>query len=111
MQAVVDADLVVVPSLCYEGLPTNILEAFMLERPCLVSDLGALPSIVKDGLTGWTFKAGDAEDLIRVIGGLNKEAIEKRGEAARVEYEKHYTNEANVSAAELVYKSLRERRV
>lgn len=111
LQAVVDADVVVVPSLCYEGLPTNILEAFMLGRPCLVSNLGALPSIVKDGVSGWTFKADDAEDLIRAIGGLNKEAIEKRGEAARVEYEKYYTNEANVSAAELVYKSLRERRV
>lgn len=107
LQAVVDADIVVVPSLCYEGLPTNILEAFMLGRPCLVSNLGALPSIVKDGVSGWTFKAVDAEDLIRVIQSVSREELDKRGIAARVEYEKHYTVSANFLAAEKVYRNVK----
>lgn len=107
LQAVVDADLVVVPSLCYEGLPTNILEAFMLERPCLVSDLGALPSIVKDGLTGWTFKAGDAEDLIRVIEQIKKSCnFSKFGLRAREEYRANYTPEMNVKKANEIYEAL-----
>lgn len=107
LQAVVDADVVVIPSLCYEGLPTNILEAFMLGRPCLVSDLGALPSIVKDGVSGWIFKAGDAEDLIRVLKQLMMTTnLAELGARAREEYLANYTPQMNINKAKEIYEAL-----
>ena len=107
LQAVVDADVVVIPSLCYEGLPTNILEAFMLGRPCLVSNLGALPSIVKDGQTGWTFNAGNAADLIRVLEQIKKSGnLSEFGLRAREEYRANYTLEMNIKKADEIYEAL-----
>lgn len=65
LRAVATAKLVVIPSMCYEGLPTNLMEAFVLGTPCLVSDLGALPSLVGDDRM--VFKAGDANALARTV--------------------------------------------
>lgn len=57
----------VVPSEWYENAPISVLESLALGRPVLGSDLGGLPDMVVDGLSGWIFKAGDREDLGRVL--------------------------------------------
>jgi glycosyltransferase involved in cell wall biosynthesis len=50
--------------------PLKPFEAMALERALVVSDLPALREIVMPGETGMTFKAGDADDLARVLSDL-----------------------------------------
>ena len=50
--------------------PLKPFEAMALERALVVSDLPALREIVTPGETGMTFKAGDADDLARVLSDL-----------------------------------------
>lgn len=57
----------VVPSLCYEGLPTVILEGFASGTPVICSDQKNLNQIIQDEETGLLFKTGDSDDLIRAL--------------------------------------------
>ncbi|HNT55736.1 MAG TPA: glycosyltransferase, partial [Anaerolineaceae bacterium] len=53
------ATFLVFPSLWYEGLPRVLIESFAAATPVLASDLGAMPSLVTPGKTGWLLPAGD----------------------------------------------------
>jgi glycosyltransferase involved in cell wall biosynthesis len=46
------ARAVLVPSRCYEGQPRGILEAYAAGVPVIASDIGGLPEVVQDGVTG-----------------------------------------------------------
>ncbi len=57
------AMFVVLPSECYENNPRSILEAFAQGKPVIGSDIGGIPELIKENVTGLTFKPSDAEDL------------------------------------------------
>lgn len=61
------ADLVVVPSLCYENSPTVIYESLVANVPVIASDIGGIPEIVKDDYNGFTFAPGNEKNLIEVL--------------------------------------------
>ena len=46
------ARALLVPSVCYEGQPRAILEAYAAGVPVVASDIGGLPESVVDGVTG-----------------------------------------------------------
>ncbi len=60
-------DVLVVPSVWYENSPNVILEAFANQTPAVVSRLGGMAELVTDGVNGYQFGVGDAEDLARVL--------------------------------------------
>lgn len=61
------ADLVVVPSLCYENSPTVIYESLVANVPVIASDIGGISEIVKDDYNGFTFAPGNEKNLIEVL--------------------------------------------
>ena len=61
------ADLVVVPSLCYENSPTVIYERLVANVPVIASDIGGIVEIVKDDYNGFTFAPGNEKNLIEVL--------------------------------------------
>ncbi len=63
MPLVRDAMFVVVPSVCYENFPYNILESFAFGKPVVASDIGGIPEMVEDGRTGFLFQPHDADGL------------------------------------------------
>jgi len=56
-------DILVMPSICYEGYGLSILEAFANKVPVIATDIGGIPEIVHDNLDGLLFKRGDVLDL------------------------------------------------
>jgi glycosyltransferase involved in cell wall biosynthesis len=62
-----------------EGLGFSPLEALACGTPVVAADVGGLRETVIDGETGWSYRAGDAQDLARRI----EEALGDREEAAR----------------------------
>ncbi|HEY8609352.1 MAG TPA: glycosyltransferase [Noviherbaspirillum sp.] len=91
------ARYMVLPSICYENSPRTIVEAYASGLPVIASRLGALAGIVKDGVTGLLFKAGDAADLADKLAWAEGHPVEmaRMGKAARAEYEAKYTPERN----------------
>ena len=56
-------DVVIVPSLSQEPCSLTILESMMRGKSLIVSDRGGNPELVKDGDTGFVFKADDPTQL------------------------------------------------
>ena len=92
-----NSDFVIVPSICYEGFPMAIVEAFACGTPVLCSRLGSMEEIVEDGVTGLHFEAGNAQDLAEKAQWLidNPERTREMGQNARNEYLAKYTPEKN----------------
>lgn len=99
------AAFLIVPSVCYEQLPTTILEAYSSGLPVIASRLGALIDIVQDGVTGLLFDPGDAADLAAKISWAraHPEEMKRMGRAARAEYEAKYTPSINYQMLVEIY--------
>jgi glycosyltransferase involved in cell wall biosynthesis len=61
------ARCLVFPSLWYETYGLTVAEAAARGVPAVVSDISAAAERVEDGVTGWRFRSGDAEDLARCL--------------------------------------------
>lgn len=106
------ARFVVMPSLCYEGFPMVLIEAFCSATPALVSRIGSLSEIVEEGVLGLCFNPGDASDFALKAQWLidNPSRVREMSDNARVEYLKKYTEKENISALLKVYERAIERR-
>ncbi|MFH1187879.1 MAG: glycosyltransferase [bacterium] len=60
------ADLVIMPSLCYENSPNVVLEALGAGKPVVAADIGGAAELV-ESCNGYSFEAGNKEDLINKI--------------------------------------------
>ena len=58
-----EALLSVCPSEWYENCPFSVIESQMLGTPVIGADIGGIPEIIDDGVTGELFKSGDMQDL------------------------------------------------
>lgn len=56
-------DVLVVPSLWYEGAPIVIREAFLARVPVITSGHGGMAELIEHGVNGLLFMPGDAADL------------------------------------------------
>lgn len=67
MIALSNAHGLVFPSLCYEGMPMTILEAFALRTTVIASNMGAMKSVVKHEKNGLLFSPGSGRELAHQI--------------------------------------------
>lgn len=78
------SDIFVLPSLS-EGIPSSILEACYCGLPCISTNTGAIPDIIKDGETGILLKQSDEKNLWHALVRLatDEKMAKKMGENAR----------------------------
>lgn len=102
---IAEAKLLVLPSVWFEGFPMVIREAFAYGTPVAVSNIGPLPSIVKDGVNGVVFKPSDTESLLRTVCSVWKTSgsLERLGEGARREFDIRYNANANYDILMQIY--------
>lgn len=100
-----DAEVVVVPSQWYEGLPLVVLKSLAVGTPLLVSDLANLSEdVIADGV-GWSFGMGSAESLAEQLADIAAKPERSRGlrERARQTYVQKYTPEVDLARLERIY--------
>jgi len=73
-----ELDVLVIPSLWHENLPTTGLNAVAAGVPLIVSDVGCLTELVADHACGLTFPVGDAETLGALLESLAREPDQLR---------------------------------
>ena len=66
-KVMLDAKVIVVPSLFYENCSMGILEALSYGRIVVAIDRGGNPELIKDGISGFLCKPEDPSDLARVL--------------------------------------------
>jgi len=103
------AAYLVMPSIWYENFPRTLVEAYACGLPVIASRLGAMAELVRDGETGLLFTPGDADGLATILRWADNHPAEMRrmGEAARREYESHYTSEINFQQLMHIYDEAR----
>lgn len=62
--------IIVIPSKWYEGFPNVIVRGMLLYKPVITTDLGAMQSIIDDGLNGFRVPPADAKALGDAIARL-----------------------------------------
>jgi glycosyltransferase involved in cell wall biosynthesis len=99
------ARLLVLPSECFEGFPMVVREAFAFGTPVAVSDIGPLPDIVRDGISGVVFVPGNADSLLCAVRALwdSPAVLARLGQGARQEFETKYTEDVNYATLMAIY--------
>ncbi len=95
----------VLPSIWYENFPRTLVEAFANGLPVIASRLGAMATLVDDGVTGLLFRPGDARDLATKLAWAQTHPAEMQhmGENARRYYESALTGQANLHQLRALY--------
>lgn len=98
------ARALIFPSEWYEGMPITILEAFACGTPVIASRLGVQGELVRDGVNGMHFTAGDPAALVDAIRQFCAADSHPLQSAARQAYEAQFTAEQNYEALLAVYR-------
>lgn len=101
------ADIFVLPSY-HEGMPMSVIEAMAAGLPVVASNVGGIPDLIEDGMTGKLVIPGDVQGLSSSLLEL-VENPEKRltwGEKARLKAIQYFNIEDRVTSLVLFYGSL-----
>jgi len=94
------------PSNAAEPFGLTMLEAMSMAKPMIVTDMGGMPEIIKDGINGFVVHVRDFEAMAAKICQLLKDIKLKNrfGYTGRQIIESHYTKQKVASDTLLVYK-------
>jgi glycosyltransferase involved in cell wall biosynthesis len=103
---------VVLPSRWYENLPFSIMEAMAAGKPVVASDIGGIPEMVDDGVTGMLFPSGDVKALRDCLERMNGDAELRRemGMKGREKAERLYGREKHYVDIMEIYGAVRKAR-
>lgn len=100
-----EADVVLLPSEWYEGLPVILTEAFAAGTPIIASDVGNFSELVVDGENGRHFAVGDPSSLARAVRAFfDDEASSSMRGGARATFDAHFREDRVMDTLEAVYR-------
>ncbi len=91
-----------------EGLPITVIEAMILGKPCILSDIEPLLEISKEGKYAMMFKKGDENDLAEKMIDLasNADQRKKLGAMGKRLANDRYSIDAHLSSLKKLYESM-----
>ncbi len=98
--------LLILPSICYEGYPLVVREAFAFGVPVLASDHGPMPDILSVLGSEFLSPPGDAMTLaarVRAI-WMRKDLLRQASERMRAEYEERLRPRSNLNGLLHIYR-------
>lgn len=108
MKYYAESQVVVVPSIYPDNLPTVCIEAMSVGRPIIASRIGGLPELVDDGETGYLVEPGNeaelAEKIISVLS--NKKHREAMNIKARKKAEQMFSLDTHAEQMEELFINL-----
>lgn len=110
--AIVDCYFLVFPNNCYHNCPMSVLESFAYGKPVIGANLGSVPELVEDMVTGLLYEPRNETDLTEKIKYLyeNPHAVDKMGQNAWCKVEGNYSIERYYPRLLKIYEGLIRRR-
>lgn len=87
-------DCFVMPSIEREGLPKALIEAMAKKIPPIVTDVGGMPEVVRDGIEGFVVPPSDAMALAEAIVRMYQ-SLDQRRQFSEASYQR-IVNEFNI---------------
>lgn len=105
------ADLVLVPSICFDSFPRIVLEAMAAGRPVVGTCFGGASEIIADGVTGYVVNPFNIEKMAeKILDILNDPQKKERfGNAGRERVETDFNSRDKVNMLLADYRELLER--
>lgn len=102
-------DILVVPSNVIEGYPMVLIEAGMLGKPVVASNVGGISEIIEHGKSGLLVTAGDIRELADAVRALHESKAMRERLGAELQQTVSINNSVTTmtDAVEAVYRSLR----
>ena len=88
---VASAKAVVVPSEWHEPFGLTVIEAQASGTPVIGAKVGAIPELILEGVTGYTFAAGSVTGLVSAVRRMELADHYAMGSAARSSVEEHFS--------------------
>lgn len=94
-----------------EGVPRVIIEAMALKKPVIVTDVGGVKDVVKDGINGFLIPVGNSKSITEkvIILSKNKELCQKMGKEGSKSLDKFSVKENKKRFDEIYQKLLKEK--
>lgn len=91
-----------------EGMPITVLEAMAARLPVVATNVGALPEMVEEGVTGFLVEPKDDQSLAERFARLcsNRDLARQFGQAGRAVVEREYSLEAMLQRYAELYLSV-----
>jgi glycosyltransferase involved in cell wall biosynthesis len=106
LEALASAEVLVMPSVCYETFGRTVIEAYSVGTPVVVPNGGALEELVKGDFLGGIFKMGCASSLGNKIREVIDRPDDAQTDSIKEFYEKHYASSRIHNETMEIYKSL-----
>lgn len=76
-----------------ENLSLSVLDAMRYGKPCVVTNVGGFPELVRSGETGWVVEVDDQHELAQRVLQLAKDPNERKrmGNSAQAVYASHFS--------------------
>lgn len=105
------SDIFVMPSSKREGFGLALVEAMLMEVPVVGSDLGGIPEIIHESVSGLLFTPGDSNSLASSIMRLwnDKDMLERMKANSRNEALQKFAADRMVSQYQTLYNELYDR--
>jgi glycosyltransferase involved in cell wall biosynthesis len=106
-----EASFIIVPSEWYENNPLTIIEAYANGKPVIGSNVGGIPEIINDGITGLLFEMGSVKDLSEKITkaeAINEQDYYRLSTNARKFADEYFSEESHYSSLLSIYEEVIE---
>ena len=109
-EVIKSARFTLIPSIWYDNLPNTALESFQYSKPVIASNIGSLPELVIDGVNGYLFEPGNADDLKTKIELLDDdEKIKAMGTKSRSRLEDRFAPKTHYDLLMSVFEKVKRK--
>ncbi len=103
-----NAAFTIIPSIWYETAGLVIYESFAMGKPVIGTNIGPIPELIENGITGLLYEPGNIDELSMKINYLisNTDKIVEMGKRARRKIEKGYNSDIHYEKLMTVYRQV-----
>jgi glycosyltransferase involved in cell wall biosynthesis len=107
------SDIFVLPSMIREGLSIAMIEAMAMGLPVIGSNVGGIPELIEDKVSGFLLPPGDTDKLASAIDALvtEQDLRERMGKQGRRIFEERFTLTRMIKQIEVLYDHLLKNKV
>ena len=94
-----------VPSIWYENMPLNVLEALGRGCPVIASRIGGMPEVIHDQVNGWLAEPGDQYSWAKALEQATQADLDKFSQQAQASVQQYYWPQ-HFAAIEMIYQEV-----